>query len=75
VIHSVAHLAAARFYFCRGTTMAAGKGGVMIVTLQCPTCKERNYTTQKNKKNDPDRMELRKFCSRCRTHTAHRETK
>ena len=29
--------------------MAAGKGGVMIVTLQCPTCKERNYTTQKNK--------------------------
>ncbi|HEY2703100.1 MAG TPA: 50S ribosomal protein L33 [Candidatus Dormibacteraeota bacterium] len=55
--------------------MAAGKGGVMTVTLQCPTCKERNYTTQKNKRNDPDRMELRKFCSRCRTHTAHRETK
>jgi large subunit ribosomal protein L33 len=29
----------------------------------------------KNKKNDPDRLELKKFCSRCRTHTAHRETK
>ncbi|HEV1996510.1 MAG: 50S ribosomal protein L33 [Candidatus Dormibacteria bacterium] len=46
-----------------------------IITLQCNECKERNYTTTKNKKNDPDRLELQKFCSRCRKHTAHRETK
>ena len=46
-----------------------------IITLQCTVCKERNYTTTKNKKNDPDRMELNKFCSRCRKHTPHRETK
>jgi large subunit ribosomal protein L33 len=46
-----------------------------IITLQCNTCKERNYTTVKNKKNDPDRLEIKKFCSRCRKHTAHRETK
>ena len=51
------------------------KGAATIITLQCPTCKERNYTTTKNKKNDPDRLELRKFCSRCRAHTPHRETK
>lgn len=55
--------------------MAANKGAVAIITLQCPTCKERNYTTTKNKRNDPDRLELRKFCRRCRTHTPHRETK
>jgi large subunit ribosomal protein L33 len=46
-----------------------------IITLQCNECKERNYTTTKNKKNDPDRLELQKFCRRCRKHTAHRETK
>jgi large subunit ribosomal protein L33 len=45
-----------------------------IITLQCQTCKSRNYTTVKNKKNDPDRLEVKKFCSQCRKHTAHRET-
>jgi large subunit ribosomal protein L33 len=52
------------------------KGGTaVIITLQCSVCKERNYTTQKNKRNDPDRIELSKFCKRDRRHTAHRETK
>ncbi|MEA2646100.1 MAG: large subunit ribosomal protein [Chloroflexota bacterium] len=46
-----------------------------IITLQCTVCKERNYSTTKNKKNDPDRLELQKFCRRCRKHTEHRETK
>ena len=46
-----------------------------IITLQCTECKERNYTTVKNKKNDPDRLELRKYCPRERKHTLHRETK
>jgi large subunit ribosomal protein L33 len=46
-----------------------------IITLQCADCRRRNYTTVKNKKNDPDRMELRKYCRWCRKHTAHRETK
>jgi large subunit ribosomal protein L33 len=63
------------FIFVEARTMAANKGAVAIITLQCPTCKERNYTTTKNKRNDPDRLELRKFCRRCRTHTPHRETK
>ena len=55
--------------------MATAKGGSAIITLQCPDCKERNYTTVKNKRNDPDRLELSKFCRRCRQHTKHRETK
>jgi len=46
-----------------------------IITLQCSECKQRNYTTTKNKKNDPDRLELKKFCRWCRKHTVHRETK
>ena len=53
----------------------ATKGATAIITLQCNNCKERNYTTVKNKRNDPDRLELQKYCNRCRTHTAHRETK
>ena len=34
------------------------------VVLACTECKQRNYNTKKNKKNDPDRK-----------HTLHRETK
>ncbi|WP_423860278.1 50S ribosomal protein L33, partial [Arachnia propionica] len=29
----------------------------------------------KNRRNDPDRIELKKYCPRCRTHRAHRETR
>jgi large subunit ribosomal protein L33 len=46
-----------------------------IITLQCGECKRRNYNTVKNKKNDPDRMELKKYCRWCRRHTPHRETR
>ncbi|HNT26142.1 MAG TPA: 50S ribosomal protein L33 [Anaerolineales bacterium] len=46
-----------------------------VINLACTECKERNYTTQKNRRNDPGRMEFNKFCPRCRKHTLHRETK
>ncbi len=46
-----------------------------IVTLQCTECKERNYTTTKNKKTTTGRLEFKKFCKRCRCHKTHRETK
>ena len=45
------------------------------VTLACSVCKQRNYDTKKNKKNDPDRLEMNKFCKFCRKHTLHKETK
>ena len=45
------------------------------ITLACSECKQRNYDTKKNKKNDPDRLELKKFCRFCRKHTLHKETK
>ena len=46
-----------------------------VITLACGDCKERNYTTEKNRRNDPNRIEIKKFCSRCRKHTVHKETK
>jgi large subunit ribosomal protein L33 len=45
------------------------------ITLQCTDCKGRNYVTTKNKKTTTERLEFKKFCSRCRKHTAHKETK
>ena len=45
------------------------------ITLVCTECKQRNYDTEKNKKNDPDRIELKKFCRFCRKHTMHKESK
>lgn len=45
------------------------------VILACVACNERNYVTRKNRRNDPDRMELEKFCPRDRRHTLHRETR
>ena len=45
------------------------------ITLACTECKQRNYDTVKNKKNDPDRLEMNKYCRFCRKHTLHRETK
>jgi large subunit ribosomal protein L33 len=46
-----------------------------VILLACTECKERTYTTRKNKKNDPNRLELRKYCPRDRRHTLHREAK
>ena len=45
------------------------------ITLACTEGKQRNYNTMKNKKNDPDRLEMSKYCRFCRKHTTHRETK
>ena len=45
------------------------------VTLACTECKQRNYNTIKNKKNDPYRIELKKYCRFCRKQTTHKETK
>ncbi len=47
----------------------------MVITLECTECRERNYTSEKNRRNDPQRIELNKYCARCCKHTLHRETK
>ena len=52
-------------------------GGIMRtkITLACTECKQRNYNTTKEKKTHPDRMEIKKYCRFCKTHTLHKETK
>jgi large subunit ribosomal protein L33 len=45
------------------------------ITMACQECKNRNYITRKNRRNDPDRISLQKFCPFCRKHTEHRETR
>ena len=56
--------------------MASKKKDVRpIIYLACNDCKSRNYTSQKNRRNDPGRLEFAKYCKVCRKHTTHRETK
>lgn len=55
--------------------MPKTKGDRLVITLGCTECRERSYTSQKNRRNDPERLELRKFCRRCRAHRLHRETR
>ena len=45
------------------------------IILACEVCKQRNYNTMKNKKNDPERLGMMKYCRFCRKHTNHKETK
>ena len=53
--------------------MPRKSGGRILITLACNECRERNYHSEKNRRNDPDRLELTKFCGRCRARTPHRE--
>ncbi|MCG3085536.1 50S ribosomal protein L33 [Anoxybacillus sp. LAT_35] len=45
------------------------------VILACSQCLSRNYTTMKNIAHHDERLEMKKFCKTCHTHTIHRETK
>jgi len=59
----------------------AKKGNRNVITLECTTCKTSTvpgvsrYTTEKNKKNDTDRVEMKKYCRFERKHTLHKETR
>ena len=51
------------------------KGPVEKIALQCTECKQKNYTTEKNRRNTPNKLELMKYCPFEHKHTLHRETK
>nr|YP_007026160.1 ribosomal protein L33 [Apopellia endiviifolia]AFU88870.1 ribosomal protein L33 [Apopellia endiviifolia]WIA67753.1 ribosomal protein L33 [Apopellia endiviifolia]WKW94962.1 ribosomal protein L33 [Apopellia endiviifolia] len=63
--------------------MAKSKEIRVTINLECTDCarndeKKRGisrYTTQKNRRNTPVRLELRKFCRYCGRHTIHKEIK
>ncbi|KAA0228295.1 50S ribosomal protein L33 [bacterium] len=45
------------------------------ITLECGTCKRRNYAMTKNKKTHTARAEFKKFCRFCNKHTMHKESR
>ncbi len=45
----------------------------IIIGLVCQVCKNRNYVSQKNKLETPDKLKLNKFCKHCRKVTEHKE--
>ncbi|MFH1791858.1 MAG: 50S ribosomal protein L33 [Candidatus Omnitrophota bacterium] len=46
-----------------------------VITFECTECKNRNYSSTKNKKKHTTRLELSKYCPFCRKHVLHRELK
>ncbi|MFC1647215.1 50S ribosomal protein L33 [Patescibacteria group bacterium] len=44
-----------------------------IFGLVCTKCKSSNYVTERNKINTTDKLVLKKYCKRCRSHTEHKE--
>ena len=67
--------------------MGKSKGARIVITLECEcrnkqsiTSKKRRsgifrYTTSKNRKNTPSRIELNKFCPYCNKHAQFKEIK
>ena len=51
------------------------KAGRENILLQCTESGHINYTSKKNKKQHPERLELKKYCPALRKHTLHREVK
>lgn len=64
--------------------MAKSKDVRVTITLECTNCPQNSmkrfpgisrYTTEKNRRNTPSRLELKKFCVHCGVHTLHKEIK
>jgi large subunit ribosomal protein L33 len=64
--------------------MAKNKGVRIVITLECTECRTNpskrtngvsRYSTMKNRRNTTARLELKKFCPHCNTHTVHKEIK
>ena len=56
----------------------------IFVILECTECRFNlnkrstgvyRYLVSKNKKNTPEKLELKKFCTHCNKHTVHKESK
>nr|WCH54733.1 ribosomal protein L33 [Hypnea edeniana] len=65
--------------------MGKNKGARITITLEC-VCKYPNninkrkngifrYTTSKNRRNTPNRLEINKFCPNCNCHSTFKEIK
>lgn len=65
--------------------MGKSKGARIIITLEC-SCRNLSninkrksgifrYTSSKNRRNTPNRLELKKFCPNCNCHRIFKEIK
>ena len=67
--------------------MGKSKGARIIITLEC-SCRNSvdenitkrkpgifRYTSSKNRRNTPNRLEVNKFCPNCNKHTQFKEIK
>jgi len=79
--YRVAPVAAPAQTACRSVvTMAKKKGVRIIVTLECTEARAEGatpsrYCTQKNRRNTPERLEIKKYNPNLRRYTLHREIK
>nr|YP_010185271.1 ribosomal protein L33 [Ishige okamurae]QVJ99615.1 ribosomal protein L33 [Ishige okamurae]WAM64048.1 50S ribosomal protein L33 [Ishige okamurae] len=65
--------------------MAKNKGSRIGISLKCTECESKQgksrtmqkniYRTTKNRQNNSDRLELRKYCKFCDKHSIYREIK
>jgi large subunit ribosomal protein L33 len=64
--------------------MGKTKGTRILITLECTECRSNlnkglkgvsRYHTQKNRRNNPERLELKKYCPNCNKTTIHKEIK
>ncbi len=46
-----------------------------LTKLECMECHSINYHTTRNKKMVKERLELKKYCKKCKQHILHKETK
>lgn len=46
-----------------------------IFELECSECKKRNYVSERNPTNTPKKLEIKKYCQKCRKRTIHKEKK
>ncbi|PNR95942.1 50S ribosomal protein L33 [Petrotoga sp. 9PWA.NaAc.5.4] len=52
----------------------ASKTQIIIFSLKCTECNNRNYYKRKNR-NFKEKIELKKYCPHCKKHTLHVEAK
>nr|QVY58047.1 50S ribosomal protein L33 [Betaphycus gelatinus] len=65
--------------------MGKNKGARITITLECECRHSKNstkrkqgifrYTSSKNRRNTPNRLELKKFCPNCNLHSNFKEIK
>jgi large subunit ribosomal protein L33 len=64
--------------------MSKKKGPRVSITLECTLCRENTnkrsngvsrYLSSKNRRNNPEKLELSKYCPYCNIHTIHKEIK